>query len=434
MSFRIWARWAALHAGPRAFMKVAALRGAPFPRIMNGDPDRNALVEQVRAQGRLIHTPFTGVTADHELTRTILRDNRFGVVPPEAMDLPRALKWVVAKTELDVVSPVEPPSMLMTNQPDHTRYRKAVARTFTPRAVAKLEDTIVQTTEDLLDGMANKSTVELIGDYAAQLPVAVIAEMLGVPDEVRPNLLGWGNAGAPLLDVGLPWHVYRDAIETMREVNDSVNERADAGAEDGFESILADLTLNSGFDRRELIANAGVLVGAGFETTVNLIGNGAVLLKNNPDQLQLLRERPELWPNAIEEILRFDSPVSMTARAALEDVEVCGQRFRKGANTVMLLSGANRDPAVFADPATFDVTRSNAKEHLSFSTGIHACLGAHLARTEGTVALRSLFDRFPDLQIEGTPHRRELTVLQGFESLPTSLGRARDRATHWESA
>ncbi|NMN98583.1 cytochrome P450 [Antrihabitans stalactiti] len=434
MSLRIWARWAALHAGPRTFMKVAALRGAPFPRIMNGDADRNALVEQVRAQGRLIHTPFVGVTADHELTRTILRDNRFGVVSPAAMDLPKAMKWVIAKTELDVVSPVEPPSMLMTNQPDHTRYRKAVARTFTPRAVAKLEDTIAHTTEALLDTLANTRNVELIADFAARLPVAVIAEMLGVPEEMRPNLLGWGNAGAPLLDVGLPWHVYRDAIETMREVNESIDERVVGGADDGDDTILADLTLNSGFDRRELIANAGILVGAGFETTVNLIGNGAVLLRNHPNQLQLLRERPELWPNAIEEILRYDSPVSMTARVALEDVEVCGQRFPKGANTVLLLSGANRDPAVFADPARFDVTRSNAKEHLSFSTGIHACLGAHLARTEGIVGLRSLFDRFPDLQIEGTPHRRELTVLQGFESLPTSLGRARDRATERESA
>ena len=434
MSFQIWARWAALHAGPRAFMKVAALRGAPFPRIMNGDADRNALVEQVRARGRLLHTPFTGVTADHELARTILRDNRFGVAPPQAMDLPKALKWVITKTELDVVSPVEPPSMLMVNQPDHTRYRKAVARTFTPRAIAKLEDTIAATTADLLDKMTSKSTVELIGDYAAQLPVAVIADMLGVPDEMRPNLLGWGNAGAPLLDVGLPWHVYRDAIETMREVNDSVNERADAGADDGFESILADLTLNSGFDRRELIANAGVLVGAGFETTVNLIGNGAVLLKNNPDQLRLLGERPELWPNAIEEILRCDSPVSMTARTALEDAEVCGQKFCKGEMTVMLLSGANRDPAVFTDPAKFDVTRPNAKEHLAFSSGIHMCLGAHLARTEGIVGLRSLFDRFPDLQIDGTLNRRELTVLQGYERLPVLLGRARDRSAQRESA
>ena len=168
-----------------------------------------------------------------------------------------------------------------------------------------------------------------------------------------------------------------------------------------------------------------LLAGAGFETTVNLIGNAIVLLLQHPDQLSMLREDPDLWPNAVEEALRLDAPVQMTSRTAACDLELAGRSIAAHETVALLLGGANRDPDVFAAPDTFDITRANAKDHLSFSSGLHACLGASLARIEATIALRALFERFPNLQLEGTPTMRGLATLHGFSHIP-----AKDNAPH----
>ncbi len=172
---------------------------------------------------------------------------------------------------------------------------------------------------------------------------------------------------------------------------------------------------------REFAANAALLVGAGFETTVNLIGNGIVLLLEHPQQLALLREDPGLWPAAVEEILRFESPVQMLVRTARRDVEIAGEHIPAGAMFMLLLGGANRDPAVFADPGRFDITRPNARDHLAFGSGIHGCLGAALARIEGAIALRTLFERFPSLSLRETPEPLELITLHGFKRLTAEL-------------
>jgi cytochrome P450 len=171
----------------------------------------------------------------------------------------------------------------------------------------------------------------------------------------------------------------------------------------------------------ELRSTALLVIGAGFETTVNLIANGVVNLVENPEQLALLREDPGLWPNAVEEILRFDSPVQATVRVAAEDTEVGGIPVPAGTFVSLMLGGANRDPEVFDDPQRFDVTRPNAREHLAFSAGIHFCLGAGLARLEGAVALRRLFERFGDLALEPGAVRRHLRVLRGYDLLPVRL-------------
>jgi cytochrome P450 len=173
----------------------------------------------------------------------------------------------------------------------------------------------------------------------------------------------------------------------------------------------------------ELRATALLVIGAGFETTLNLIANGVVQLLDHPDQLAVLKENPAGWENAVDEILRYDSPVQATVRVSGEDTELAGHRVAAGKFVSIMLGGANRDPDVFTDPQRFDVTRPNAREHLAFSSGIHFCLGASLARLEGTIALRKLFERFPDLAISGTPVRRQMRVLRGYEHLPVRLGR-----------
>jgi cytochrome P450 len=167
---------------------------------------------------------------------------------------------------------------------------------------------------------------------------------------------------------------------------------------------------------------------AGFETTVNLLGNGIRMLLDTPGHLDTLRRRPQLWPNTVEEILRLDSPVQVTARVALKDVEVAGMRIERGELAVIYLAAANRDPSVFPDPHRFDIERPNAGRHLAFSGGRHFCLGAALARAEGEVGLRTFFDRFPEARAAGTGSRRDTRVLRGWSALPVALGPARSMA------
>jgi cytochrome P450 len=177
-----------------------------------------------------------------------------------------------------------------------------------------------------------------------------------------------------------------------------------------------------------LLAVAGLVLAAGFETTVNLLGNGIRMLLDAPEQLRTLRERPELWPNAVEEILRLDSPVQLTARVALKDFEAAGRRIKRGELVVVYLAAANRDPVVFPDPHRFDIERPNAGRHLAFSGGRHFCVGSALARAEGEVGLRTFFERFPDARAAGTGSRRNTRVLRGWAALPVALRPARSMA------
>jgi cytochrome P450 len=167
---------------------------------------------------------------------------------------------------------------------------------------------------------------------------------------------------------------------------------------------------------------AGLVLAAGFETTVNLLSNGIRMLLDAPEHLDTLRDRPELWPNTVEEILRLEPPVQLTARVALKDVERPAGRIDRGELVVVYLAAANRDPSVFADPHRFDIERSNAGRHLAFSAGRHFCLGAALARAEGEVGLRTFFERFPNARAAGAGSRRDTRVLRGWASLPVALG------------
>lgn len=433
MRISLWSRWLAMHGVPRAFMAVQARRGDPLGRLIANHgrgADPYPVMDKIRAGGPLVRKRFAWATADHSVCREILRDNRFGVTDPTAMELPAPLRALISRTDPRVANPVEPPAMVIVDPPDHTRYRQLVAQSFTPRAIEALRTRVAEVTYELLDRMAAIPHPDLIGDFAAQLPVAIIAEILDLPPAVRPHMLAWGNSGAPLLDVGIPWRTYRAAIDGLRgadrELAAHVQQiRAGKPGDNPFSQLAAggDLT------ERELTANAALLVGAGFETTVNLIGNGIVALLTHPEQLALLREQPDLWPAAIEEILRIDSPVQMTARTAGCDVNIAGNQITAGDMVVLLLGGANHDPGVFTDPTRFDITRPNAREHLAFSTGIHVCLGAALARIEGLTALRALFETFPDLELTASPQRRGLVNLRGFARLSAQLGARRPART-----
>ena len=176
-----------------------------------------------------------------------------------------------------------------------------------------------------------------------------------------------------------------------------------------------------GLTETELKATAGLVLAAGFETTVNLLGNGIALLHDHPDERARVTADPSLWTNVVEEALRLDPPVLLTGRMAVRDTELAGQAIRAGSMVTTILGGANRDPEVFADPLRFDVARPNARDHIAFSAGRHHCLGAQLARMEGEVGLRAIWERYPDLRLEPGATRRETRILRGFERLPATL-------------
>jgi cytochrome P450 len=320
--------------------------------------------------------------------------------------------------------------MVIVNPPEHTHYRQLVAQSFTPRTIETLAARVADVTRELIDRIAAAPHPDLIADFAERLPVSIIADILDLPADTHSQMLQWGHSGSPLLDIGIEWKTYRSAIDGMRGVDDYLREhfrqlRAGTRGDNPFSRLASDGTLTD----RELTANAALIIGAGFETTVNLIGNGIVALLQHPSQVARLRHEPHLWPGAVEEIMRLDSPVQMTARTPGCDVEIAGQHVSAGETVALLLGGANRDPKVFTNPGSFDIARDNARDHLAFGSGVHACLGASLARIEGAIALRALFETFPDLRLTAPPQPRGLVNLHGFTRLPASLGSRRTAAT-----
>jgi cytochrome P450 len=355
-----------------------------------------------------------------------LRSDDFRVTELGA-NLPRPLRWVYHKTNTGVLHPLEPPSLLSVEPPEHTRYRKLVSSVFTSRAVATLRNRVEEAAKVLLDDIANQpAAVDVVEHYCSELPVTVIGDILGVPDEDRPKILAFGELGAPSLDVGLSWRQYQQVHRGIVGFNSWLADHLESLRRNPGDDLLSQLIEaadESGrLNDRELSATAGLVLAAGFETTVNLLGNGIRMLLQNPQHLETLAARPELWPNAVEEILRLDSPVQYSGRLARRDIEVAGTMVRRDELVVLYLAGANRDPGVFEDPHRFDIERPNANKHLSFSSGRHFCLGAALARAEGEVGLRSFFDRFPDAQLAGSGRRRDTRVLRGWSSLPITLG------------
>jgi cytochrome P450 len=255
--------------------------------------------------------------------------------------------------------------------------------------------------------------------------VLAIAELLGVPVERREDFLRWGAAAAATLDPGLPFRRYLAAERALRAMHAFLRGHFDRLRREPGEDLVSRLVGLPGEDaltERELHATVMLLLGAGFETTVNLLGNAVVLLDAHRDQWDALRADPSGWAGAVEEVLRHDSPVQITGRTARTDVVVAGRRVPAATRVTLLLGAANRDPGIFPDPARFDIGRGNARDHLAFSGGIHYCLGAGLARLEAVVGLRTLTERFPALRVDGRPVRRDLQTLRGFQRLPVRLG------------
>ena len=426
-------RWTVQSLGPRMMLRREARAGQlgarlAIDRSLWDDPF--PLYDKMRAQGSLVPGRLISSSASYDVVRDVLRSPSFGVGIGNSERLsPIARRMLANSTDPWAVGPAEPPSMLAVDPPDHTRYRRLVSKVFTARAVAALEPQVEKVASELLDAMEERAArgevVDLVDMYCAPLPVAVISEILGVPEHMHTSMLEWGNQAAVTLEVGLRYREFRTADKALKQIHHWLAQHLDELRRNPGDDLMSKLAVltddGETLNDVELRSTALLVVGAGFETTVNLLGNAVVLFDEHPEQLEILRNDPSRWENAVDEVLRYDSPVQLTVRIAGEDAEVCGNLVQKGRFVSLMLGGANRDPDMFADPHTFDVTRTNARDHLAFSAGIHYCLGASLARLEGAVALRMLYDRFPDLTVAGQPIRRNLRVLRGWEHLPVRL-------------
>jgi len=360
------------------------------------------------------------VASRHADVSFVLRDKRFGKdfvgrmsrrFGPQVLDEPvyRSMRhW-----------------MLQLDPPDHTRLRGLVVKAFTARRVEDMRPRIQEIVDQALDRVEQRGQMDLIADFALRLPVTVICDMLGIPEEDHETIFSGARAGGRLLD---PVPLSRAEIDKANADNLAIAAyfrtlfelRRRQPGDDLTTQLVQAEEQGHKLTNEELTANVILLFGAGHETTVNLIGNGLLALHRHPDQLRLLKENPALIANAIEELLRYDSSVQLTGRTALENVSVGGVDVAMGESVLCLLGAANRDPAVYPDPDRLDITRSNVRP-MSFGGGIHFCLGAQLARIEGEIAIATLLRRLPDLELDDLwrPDWRPTFVLRGLNRLPS---------------
>jgi cytochrome P450 len=357
----------------------------------------------------------------------VLRDPRFGVGMDEASVLQATLEGAPGSATVAELSRW----MLFRDPPDHTRLRGLVSSAFTPRAVEALRPRVQSVVDDLIDSFRGSDEVDLIAGLALPLPVTIISELLGMPVEDQAQAREWAEAIAQVLDPVVSESQVTRADTAVRELSSYIagvveHRRAHPGPDLLSRLIEARDDAGERLSQAELISTVALLFGAGHETTRNLVGNGILALLRHPDQLDALRRDAAagggLIRGAVEELLRYDSPVQLAGRGAREDIDLAGERIRAGEPVMLLIGAANRDPARFADPDRLDVARPDLKM-LSFGGGIHFCLGAMLARVEAQIAIGTLLARVPSLELTGaTLEWRTHITLRGLQALPVRIG------------
>jgi cytochrome P450 len=383
---------------PMAQLRGPAGRDDPYP-----------IYERVRARGSVVPTRLGNfLSPSHEVCNIVLRDRRFGV---------RNGERVKSADEFDM-------SFLDMDPPDHTRLRRLAQPFFSPKLMAGYRARVFSQVDGLISSFGD-GPFDLVSSFAAPLPIAVITDLLGVPDADAERFSEVGTViGSALSGIRSLSHAaqLRSADATLRALFSSLFElRRVSPADD----VISRLVSAPGDQLRpeELRPLCTLLLVAGFETTVNLIGNAVNALLAHPSQWRDLCDDPAgLAGPAIEETLRWDPPVQRTARCALEDLDLDGVPLRRGQFVVTMLAAANRDPAVFSHAATFDIHRTPEADHLAFSSGIHYCVGAPLARMEATIALQRLAERLPGLTRAGTLRRRTSGIVRGPLHFPVRAG------------
>jgi pimeloyl-[acyl-carrier protein] synthase len=396
---------------------LGTLTANPYPlyqMLRSSQPVFRAPIPNDEGAGLWILTRYKDV-------QLVLRDSRFSVEREKA-DLVKQYRDVIPMQLIGESGVLR--SMLLMDPPHHTRVRGLVSKAFTPRRVAELEPRIQAIIDELLEDPGDG--MDVIADFAVPLPAVVIAELLGVPPEDHPRFKAWstelialfGAEGGPEQSIARAQVAIDALFEYLGEI---VAQRRREPADDLISAMLLAQQERDALTDAELLATSNLLLIAGHETTTNLIGNGLLALLRNPEQLERLRADPALMPAAVEELLRYDSPVQATVRVATENVEMGDHVISKGAVVVCGIGAANRDPAAFDQPDRLDLGRVD-NHHLSLGFGVHFCLGAPLARLEGQLALTALIQRFPQIQLgeENVEFRRH-PILRGLTALPVRL-------------
>jgi len=352
------------------------------------------------------------VSTSYSLCDSILRDRRFGVVPESEIGLQRG-----GLEGLDM-------SFLVMNPPDHGRLRQLAAPGFTRKAVLGYQPQVEKITAQLLDSAARLGRFDLMDALAAPLPIAVICWLMGIPDADMDAIRDHGEAVGLAIDGIQSLRHAADLQKASVELSRLFDNLFELRRSEPGQDLVSPLVAAEGDQLKpgEMLSMCVLLLLTGHETTSSLIGSAVVALLDNPEQWQALVADPALAAKAVEETLRYDPPVQVNPRFALEQVDIAGQRVLKGQQVISLIGAANRDPQAYDHPDTFDITRTDPAPHLAFSSGIHYCLGAQLAVLEGTVALRMLAERMPRLTRVGAVQRRKGTTFRGPRRLPVAAG------------
>ncbi|MGW3312511.1 cytochrome P450 [Streptomyces sp. NPDC001073] len=316
--------------------------------------------------------------------------------------------------------------MLDLEPPDHTRIRRLVSKAFTPRTVEQLKPYVSQLAGELVDGLVAKGGGDLLTDVAEPLPVAVIAEMLGIPESDRAPLRPWSADICGMYELSPSEETAAKAVRASDEFSAYLRELIAARRENPGDDLISGMIAAHDEDdvrltEQELISTAVLLLNAGHEATVNSTVNGWWALFRNPDQLAALRADHSLIPSAVEELMRYDTPLQLFERWVLDEIEIDGTTIPRGAEIAMLFGSANHDPAVFTAPDRLDLTRTD-NPHISFSAGIHYCIGAPLARIELAASMRALLEKAPTLRLAAEPERKPNFVIRGLEGLSVEVG------------
>ena len=373
--------------------------------LRRGQADPYQVYERVRASGTLVPTRLGDwMTASYRVCDLVLRNRRFGARVDDGIDR----------------------SFLGMNPPDHTRLRRLAQPAFSPKAVAGHADRIERTVAELLDQAAVSGEFDLVSALAAPLTIAVITDLLGVPDADAAAFAQYGVILGSALDgiksLRHASQVHANRVKLQRLFENLFELRQYEPADDIISRMVA--AEGGQVKATEMVPMCILLLVAGFETTVNLIGNCVLALLSHREQWHELCADPQaLATKAVDETLRFDSSIQITDRVALEPLELEGQTVGRGQYVVTLLGGANRDPEIYPEPGTFNIHRQAAAEHLAFSSGIHYCVGGPLARLEATITLRMLAERMPGLTLAGPIQRRNTTTIRGPLHLPVTASR-----------
>ncbi|MGY5044578.1 cytochrome P450 [Streptomyces sp. 900105755] len=381
---------------------------------------------ELRARGRVQYFEPTNqwLVPHHADVSALLRDRRLGRTYQHRFtheDFGRS----APAPEHEPFHTLNDHGMLDLEPPDHTRIRRLVSKAFTPRTVERLKPYVSRLAGELVDGLVRSGGGDLLADVAEPLPVAVIAEMLGIPEADRAPLRPWSADICGMYELNPSEDTAVKAVRASVEFSDYLRELiAERRKEPGDDLISGLIEAHDEGDRlteQEMISTAVLLLNAGHEATVNATVNGWYALFRNPAQLAALRADHSLVPTAIEELMRYDTPLQLFERWVLDEIEIDGTTVPRGAEIAMLFGSANHDPAVFRDPGHLDLTRRD-NPHISFSAGIHYCIGAPLARLELAASMTALLERAPTLTLTAEPRRKPNFVIRGLEGLSVEVG------------